>query len=202
MILSDSTAPARCSAFLPTRRRARDARSGCASSCAVSTACAGWSNAMSASASYPRRPRIGPPGPWRSRRWRLPTRGRCATCRSACATTRRCLPTRGNWWITCARRGGRSRETPALPRHQHPVIEIEDDGGMVAAVLLERKFPAGLIPGGNRAQAQRADVRVAWKLRLVQHLCPGEHRRTSEERRHVATAIDRRDVKRVREPVE
>ena len=59
-ISSGSIARARCSASSPTRRRAPAARSGCASSCARSTACAGWSSAMSASASCRRRPRAAP----------------------------------------------------------------------------------------------------------------------------------------------
>ena len=70
-ISSGSTARARCSASSPTRRRAPAARSGCASSCARSTACAGWSSAMSASASCRRRPRAGPRRRWRSRRCEL-----------------------------------------------------------------------------------------------------------------------------------
>ena len=54
--------------FLADKARAPAARCGCASSCARSTACAGWSSAMSASASCRRRPRAGPPRRWRSRR--------------------------------------------------------------------------------------------------------------------------------------
>ena len=68
---SGSTGRARCSASSPTRRRAPAARSGCASSCAGSTACAGWSSTMSASASCRRRPRAAPRRPWRS--------GRCSS---------------------------------------------------------------------------------------------------------------------------
>ena len=53
---SASTAPARSSAFSPTRRPASAGRCGCACSCAASTPSAAWSNAMSASASCRRPP--------------------------------------------------------------------------------------------------------------------------------------------------
>ena len=63
---SGSTARARCSASSPTRQAASAARSGCACSCAASMRCAGWSSAMSASASCRRRRCAGPPRRWRS----------------------------------------------------------------------------------------------------------------------------------------
>src|SRR5215213_6376026 len=73
---------------------------------------------------------------------------------------------------------------------------------MVAAILLERKFAAGLILRGNRAQAQRTDIGAARKLRLRQYLRPGEHCRAGKQRRDVASAVDRRDVEGIRKPVE
>ncbi len=93
-------------------------------------------------------------------------------------------------------------QIPHLARHQHPVIEIEDHGGMVAAVLLEREVRARLVLRRDRAQAQRADIRAPRQLGLRQHLRPGEHRAAGEQRRDMASAVDRRDVKRVGEPVE
>ena len=77
---SASTARARCSASSPTRPAASAGRCGCACSCAASTRSAGWSSAMSASASCRRPPRArarqdhGDQG-GRAR----PTPGRCAT---------------------------------------------------------------------------------------------------------------------------
>ena len=69
----------------------------------ASTPSAVWSNAMSASASC-RRPRSsGPNATWRSRRSASPTPGRCANCRSACATSTRCRLTRASWSIICGR---------------------------------------------------------------------------------------------------
>ena len=54
---------------------------------------------------------------------------------------------------------------------------------------------------GDRAQSQRANVGPVGKLRLGQHLRPGKNGRTREQRRHVASAIDRRDMESVGEPV-
>ena len=65
-ISSGSIARARCSASSPTRRAASGRPLGCACSCARSMGCAGWSSAMSASASCRKRPCDGPRGRWRS----------------------------------------------------------------------------------------------------------------------------------------
>ena len=77
-ISSGSIARARCSAFSPTRRPRRPADPAAHPVALVRRRCAGWSSAMSASASCRKRPRAGPPRPWRSRRSNSPTRGRCA----------------------------------------------------------------------------------------------------------------------------
>ena len=59
--------PRERAAALPRRQggEASAGRCGCACSCAASTRCAGWSRAMSGSASCRRPRRAGPPRPWR-----------------------------------------------------------------------------------------------------------------------------------------
>ena len=88
------------------------------------------------------------------------------------------------------------------PRHQHPVIEIEDHRRVVLVAALEREIRARLVLGGDGAQAQRADILAAGQFGGGQHLGPGEHRAAGEQRRHVPPAIDRRHVERIAEPVE
>ncbi len=61
---------------------------------------------------------------------------------------------------------------------------------------------AGLVLGGDRAQAQRADVAAARNFGLGQHFDHANTVSAREQRRDVAAAIDRRDVKRVAEAVE
>ena len=66
-ISSASIAPARCSAFSPTRRPHRPAAAAARAAAQLRRASAAWSSAMSASASC-RKPRRAGPRPWRSRR--------------------------------------------------------------------------------------------------------------------------------------
>ncbi len=89
-----------------------------------------------------------------------------------------------------------------LPRHQHPIIEIEQHGGIVIVAGLERKIAARLVVGRDRAQPQRADVAAAGQLGLGQHLRPGKHRAAGKQRRDVTAAIDGGDVEGVGEAVE
>ena len=51
-------------------------------------------------------------------------------------------------------RGDVSR--PQSPRHQHPIVEVEDDGGIVGLAILQWEIRTRTILGRDRAQAQRA----------------------------------------------
>src|SRR5215471_19776319 len=81
----------------------------------------------------------------------------------------------------------------SLARNQHPIIEIEDHGGIVDVSRLQRKIRARTILGGDRAEPERADILAAWQFRGGEDLRPGEHRAACKQRRHVAAAIDRGD---------
>src|SRR5262245_18204447 len=88
------------------------------------------------------------------------------------------------------------------PRHQHPVIEVEDDGALVVVALAKGKIRARTVLGGDGAQAQGGDVVAPRQLRLVQHLGPGEYRLAGEQRRNMTATVDAADVERVGEAVE
>src|SRR4026207_510867 len=53
-----------------------------------------------------------------------------------------------------------------LSRHQRPVVEVEQDRGIILAAGLERKVRARMILGGDGAQPQRADIVPPRPLRL------------------------------------
>jgi hypothetical protein len=90
-------------------------------------------------------------------------------------------------------------------RHQHPVIEIEDHRPDRPLAALSGKVRARLVLVGDRAQAQAAARRQGvpasrpWPALLVPTRTPSARRTAA---RRVAAAIDRRDVKRIRKPVE
>src|SRR3954464_593256 len=84
--------------------------------------------------------------------------------------------------------------TRPLPRHQHPIVEIEQDRGIILAAGLERKVSARMILGGDGAQPQRADIVPPRYIRLNEHLGPGEHGGARKQRRHVPSAVDPRDM--------
>src|SRR3954454_25090200 len=79
------------------------------------------------------------------------------------------------------------------PRHQRPIIEIENNGRMVGSILLVRKIRARLVLRRDGAQAQGAVIRASRQLDFVQHFRPREHRAAGEQRRDVAARVDRRD---------
>ena len=90
--------------FFADKARASAARCGSGCSCAASTPGAGWWNARSALASFRRPRRRATSRPWRSR-WSISTiPGRCATSRSAFATSRRCRPMRASSSSICGHR--------------------------------------------------------------------------------------------------
>src|SRR5437764_9091591 len=60
--------------------------------------------------------------------------------------------------VSASRRAFAIIAASASARDQHPVIEIEDHGGIVFRAGFLGKIGARPIPGGDRAQPQRADV--------------------------------------------
>ena len=109
-ISSGSIARARCSAFSPTRRPHRPAAQAARAAALIRR------GVPAGRAQCRRRHRagddraLGRADDGDQGGAISPIRGRCATSRSACATTRRCRPTRGSWWSICGRRGGRLRD--------------------------------------------------------------------------------------------
>ena len=90
------------------------------------------------------------------------------------------------------RRHGVRGRAPALFRHEGPVVEVEDHGRVVALARAVREGAAGLVLGGDRAQAQEPDI-VAADIGRLQHLAPGIDRVAGKQRRHVAAGIDAGD---------
>src|SRR5262249_55966760 len=108
----------------------------------------------------------------------------------------RCRHMRVSWSIICAR-----AVTPS-PRHQHPIVEIEDDGRIVVVPALEWEVGARTIFGRNRPDTQRANVTAARQVGARDYFRPCKHSVTGEQRRHVASTVDPSNVKRVTETVE
>ena len=77
---------------------------------------------------------------------------------------------------------------------EHRVVEVEDDLGQVLAVLaLVGEVGARGVLGGDRAQAQGADVGAAGQLDPLEDLRPGIDRVAGEGRVGVGAGVDRRD---------
>src|SRR5689334_22161494 len=66
----------------------------------------------------------------------------------------------------------RLRRGPSV-RHRYPVVEVQDDGRIVAVARAARKGAAGLVLGRDRAQPQHAEIAPAGEGRGLQHLAPG-----------------------------
>ena len=64
---------------------------------------------------------------------------------------------RGNWSIICAR-------ARSLPRHEQPIIQIEDDCRIVVVAALKREVGARTILGRDGTHTQRANVVAALHL--------------------------------------
>src|SRR4051812_9993828 len=96
----------------------------------------------------------------------------------------------------------RPRRRSNSARDQHPVIEIEQNGGGVVLALLfgEDRARTGFCRHG--AQPQRADVVSPRQFAGRQHLGPSIHGAAREQRRDGAAAVDGGDVKRVGETIE
>src|SRR5258708_453849 len=73
---------------------------------------------------------------------------------------------------------------------------------MIGVARLVRETGAGVILGGDRAQAQRADIAPPGELGLGEHFAPGIERAAAKGRRDVAAAVERGDAERIAEPVE
>src|SRR6187402_969159 len=82
----------------------------------------------------------------------------------------------------------------SLSRHQCPIVEIEQDRGIILFAGLEWKVRARMVLGGDGAQAQRSDIVTSRHVGLGEHFRPGEYGRAGKQRRHVPPAVDRRDV--------
>ena len=86
--------------------------------------------------------------------------GAARSCRSACATTRRCRPMRGSWWITCARRDGRRREALSVrssPRKRGPSSWpwMPACAGMSGSVVTAASAPSSRDRGSRRDRPPR-----------------------------------------------
>src|SRR5208337_4079449 len=81
-------------------------------------------------------------------------------------------------------------------------VKLEQDGGMIVVARFVRKVGTRVILGGDRAQSERTDILASRQLGFGQHLRPGEYGHPGKQRRYVAPAIDRGNVKGVGEPVE
>src|SRR6185437_12427603 len=87
-------------------------------------------------------------------------------------------------------------------RHQHPVIEIKQDGWIVIVANLERKVGARLVTGGDGPKPHCANIVTALQVGFGEHFRPSENRAARKQRRHVAAAINGSDMEGVGEAVE
>jgi len=71
-----------------------------------------------------------------------------------------------------------------------------------AIVAFERKVGTGQILGGNQANAQSAQVRMAGKVRHIQDFRPGINGIAGEGGVGVGAAVDRCDVENIAETIE
>jgi len=85
-------------------------------------------------------------------------------------------------------------------RASAPILEVEQDGGIILAARLKGKWTARVVLGPT-VRNRSAPTSLRPGTSACQHLGPGEHGGAGKQRRHVAAPIDRRDVKAWR-PVE
>src|SRR3984957_5091545 len=87
-------------------------------------------------------------------------------------------------------------------RREDPEVEIKDHGGIIVLADAQGKVRAGTVLGRRHPQAQSADVVPPGQRRAVENFAPGEHGVAGEQRRDMAPAVDRGDVKGVGEAIE
>src|SRR5690606_19484081 len=88
------------------------------------------------------------------------------------------------------------------PRHQHPIIEIEDDALLIALFLRAGKISAGTVFGRQTAHAERSQIVASLQWRLVQNFRPGKNRVAAKAGRDMTPAINGRHQNRIAKPVE
>src|SRR5438034_2769019 len=130
--------------------------------------------------------------------------GRPANSRSASAVSTSCRPMPVSWSSTCERRREQQRPmslplVSCLPRHQHPVIEIEQHRGVVVVAGFEREVGARTVLGGDGAQPQRTNIVPTRHVGLRQDFGPGKNGGAGKQRRYVPATVDGRNVKRSEE---
>src|SRR6202020_2535646 len=87
-------------------------------------------------------------------------------------------------------------------RREDPIVKVENDARIIGLALTQGEVRAGTVLGRHGAQAQGADIVAAGHGIAFQNFAPGENRVAGEQRRDMTPAVDRRDMKRVGEPVE
>jgi hypothetical protein len=90
---------------------------------------------------------------------------------------------------------------PGSEREEHPVVEVEEDVGVVLAVLGAQREGGGGGAGGDGAQAQGADA-GGGGFGPVEDLGPGGDGVAGEAGVGVGAGVDGRDALRIGEAVE
>src|SRR6185312_5355757 len=84
--------------------------------------------------------------------------------------------------------------------NSRPIVEIENDGGIVfAGVVLVREVRARLVLGRDETQAQRAG---GAEIGGVEHFAPREERVACEKRIDVTAGVDRQHERCAAEAIE
>lgn len=92
---------------------------------------------------------------------------------------------------------------PLPARHQHRIVEVEQDAGVVAAIGgLAGKTGAGLILGRDATWAQRSQIVASRQRELVDHFRPGVDGIAGKGRHDTSATIDRGNPEGIGQAVE